>query len=156
MTARRLHEFLDEAEVDYEVTEHEEAYTAHEVAQSEDVTGWDVAKPVMLVVAGDLAMCVVPAPVEVNTDKATEWFGGAKVRLAEEDEFADTFDDCELGAHPPFGNLYDVPVFLDETMRARERMICRDGSHMETVTVATADFVRLVDPEIIDVGRPPA
>lgn len=156
MTARRLHEFLDEAGIDYEVTEHDQAYTAHEVAQSEHVSGWDVAKPVMLVVAGDLAMCVVPAPVDVDPDRARDWFGGAEVRLADEDEFADVFEDCELGAHPPFGNLYDVPVFLDETMRARERMICRDGSHTETVTIATADFVRLADPEIIDVGRAPA
>jgi Ala-tRNA(Pro) deacylase len=154
MTARRLHEFLDDAGVAYEVTEHEEAYAAHEVAQSEHVTGWDVAKPVMLVVGGDLAMCVVPAPVDVDLDRARDRFGGSEVRLAEESEFADAFPDSELGAHPPFGNLYDIPVFLDETMRARERMICRDGSHTETVTVATADFVRLVDPEIVDVGRP--
>lgn len=154
MTARHLHQFLDDAGVDYEVTEHAEAYTAHEVAQSEHVSGWDVAKPVMLKIAGDLAMCVVPAPVEVDLDRTQRWFGGAEVRLAEESEFADVFPDAELGAHPPFGNLYDVPVFLDETMRARPRMICRDGSHTETVTVATSDFVRLVEPEIVDVGRP--
>lgn len=153
--ARRLHEFLDSAGVTYEVTTHDEAFAAHEVAQAEHVTGWDVAKPIMLRVADELAMIVVPAPVDVDLDKVRTVLGGADVRLAAESEFEDVFPDCELGAHPPFGNLYDIPVFLDETMRAREQMICRDGSHTETVTIATIDFLRLVDPEIIDAGAPP-
>lgn len=155
MTARKLHEYLDSEGVDYEVVTHKEAYAAHDVAEAEHVTGWDVAKAIMLNIGGELAMVVVPAPVEVDLGKARETLGGADVRLAEESEFAETFDDCQLGAHPPFGNLYGVPVFLDETMRERSRMVCRDGSHTETVTVSTSDFRRLVDPEVIDVGRHP-
>lgn len=156
MADRKLHEFLDSEGVDYEVATHDEAFSGHEVAHAEHVTGWDVAKPVMLKVADELAMIVVPAPVEVDLDKMRETLGGADVRLAAESEFEDAFPDCELGAHPPFGNLYDLPVFLDETMRARQQMVCRDCSHTETVTIATSDYVRLVDPEIVDAGRPPA
>jgi Ala-tRNA(Pro) deacylase len=155
VTARRLHEVLDSAGVAYEVTTHDEAFAAHEVAHAEHVTGWDVAKPIMLKIGDELAMIVVPGPVDVDLDKVRTVLGGADVRLASEPEFEDTFPDCELGAHPPFGNLYDVPVFLDETMRAREQMICRDGSHTETVTIATSDFLSLVAPEIVDVGQPP-
>lgn len=155
MTARKLHDFLDQAAVAYEVTTHNEAFAGHEVAQAEHVTGWDVAKAIMLKVSDEFAMIVVPAPVEVDLDKARAALGGSDVRLATEEEFGEAFPDCELGAHPPFGNLYDIPVFLDETMRSRERLICRDGSHTETVTISTSDYLRLVDPEIVDVGRPP-
>jgi Ala-tRNA(Pro) deacylase len=155
MTAQRLHEFLDSEGVDYEVTSHEQAFAAHEVAHAEQVSGWDVAKAIMLNVGGELAMVVLPAPVEVDLDKASRALGGADVRLAQESEFEDVFDDSELGAHPPFGNLYGVPVFVDETMRERKRMICRDGSHTEAVTISTDDFMRVVGPEVIDAGRRP-
>lgn len=151
MAATKVHQFLDEHGVGYEVETHERAVSAQRLAASEHVTGWDVAKPVMLSVSGQLAMAVVPAPVEVDLIKAHDLLGGNEVRLAREDEFAQVFDDCEEGAEPPFGNLYGVPVFLDGKMRQRDRMVCRDGSHTETVTLATDDYVRLVRPEIVDI-----
>ena len=154
MTAPRLHEYLDEHGVDYETHTHERAVSAQRLAAAEHHTGWDVAKPVILKVGGELAMAVLPAPLEIDLERAREVFGGNTVELAAEDEFADAFGDCESGAEPPFGNLYDMPVFLDEHLRERSEMICRDGSHTETLTLATNDFVRLVQPEILDFCRP--
>jgi Ala-tRNA(Pro) deacylase len=152
MSATRLHDFLDEHGVDYRIHNHERAVTAERLAGAEGVTGWDVAKPVLLSIGGELAMLVLPAPVHVDLAKAADVLGHAQVRLADEDEFASVFADCEPGAEPPFGNLYDVPVFLDEKLRARHDMVCRDGSHTETVTLAVNDYVRVVEPEIVDVS----
>ena len=147
-----VHALLDEHGIDYEVHEHERAVSANRLAEVEGVTGWDVAKPVLLSVGGELAMAVVPGPAHVDLDKVSDVLGHNEVRLAEEREFAAAFPDAEVGAEAPFGNLYDVPVFLDERLRARERMVCRDGSHTRSVSLAMLDYVRLVDPEIVDIA----
>jgi Ala-tRNA(Pro) deacylase len=153
MGTNAVHELLDQHGVAYEVHEHPRAVDANRLAQSEDVTGWDVAKPVLLAIGGQLAMAVVPAPVHVDLDKASDVLGHGDVRLATEEEFVSRFPDCEPGAEPPFGNVYGVPVFLDETLRERQRMVCRDGSHTETITLAVNDYVEVVAPEIVDVAN---
>ncbi len=147
-----VHELLDEHGVAYVVHDHERAVSASRLAEAEGVSGWDVAKPVMLSVGGELAMAVVPAATYVDLGKASDVLGHNEVRLAEEAEFAARFPDAETGAEAPFGNLYGIPVFLDERLRARERMICRDGSHTRTISLATLDFVELVAPEIVDIS----
>lgn len=147
-----VHDLLDEQGIEYEVHEHERVVAASRLAEAEDVSGWDVAKPVLLSVGGELAMMVVPAPVFVDLEKASELLGHNEVSLAAEDEFATRFPDAETGAEAPFGNLYGIPVFLDQRLRARERLVCRDGSHTQSITLATADYVRVVDPEIVDVA----
>jgi Ala-tRNA(Pro) deacylase len=156
MPAEKLHALLDEHEVAYEVEDHPRAVTAHRLAATEGISGYDIAKPVLLSISGQLAMVVVPGAEIVDLDRAGEVLGGNEVRLATEDEFVSVFEDCEPGAEPPFGNLYGIPTFLDEDLRARERIVCRDGSHTRTITVAMADYVRLVKPEIVDVSIPSA
>jgi len=152
MGTNAVHELLDQHKVEYEVHDHPRAVDANRLAQSEDVTGWDVAKPVLLTIGGQLAMVVIPAPVHVDLDKASDVLGHGEVRLATEDEFVSRFPDCEPGAEPPFGSLYGIPVFLDETLRERQRMVCRDGSHTESITLAVNDYVEVVAPEIVDVA----
>ena len=152
MGTNAVHELLDQHGVAYEVHDHPRAVDANRLAQSENVTGWDVAKPVLLAIGGQLAMAVIPAPVHVDLDKASDVLGHGEVRLATEDEFVSRFPDCEPGAEPPFGSLYGIPVFLDETLRERQRMVCRDGSHTESITLAVNDYVEVVAPEIVDVA----
>lgn len=155
MAANQVHDLLDQHDVAYEVHEHPRAVDANRLAESEDVSGWDVAKPVLLAVGEELAMAVLAAPVHVDLDKASEVLGHAQVRLATEDEFVSKFPDCDPGAEPPFGNLYGVPVFLDESLRARRTMVCRDGSHTTSITLAVSDYVSVVAPEIVDIATPP-
>jgi Ala-tRNA(Pro) deacylase len=155
MPATKVHTLLDDHGITYEHHEHPRIVSAQRLAAEEGVSGWEVAKPVLLAVGEELVMAVVPAAVPVDLDKAKRVLGGNEVRLATEDEFAVAFPDCELGAEPPFGNLYDVPVFLDERLRARERMVCRDGSHTEAITLAVADYVKVVQPEIVDLTVDP-
>jgi Ala-tRNA(Pro) deacylase len=156
MPATRIHDLLDAHGIDYEVHTHRRAVTAHRLAASEGISGWEVAKPVLISVGGELAMLVVPGAVHVDLELVSEHLGHNEVRLATEEEFVAVFADCEPGAEPPFGHLYGVPVFLDERLRAQPRIVCRDGSHTETLAMATSDYVRLVDPEIVDVAVQPA
>lgn len=155
MADNPVHDLLDREGIDYEVHDHARAVDASRFAEAQEVTGWDVAKPVLLSVGGQLAMVVVPAPVTVDLQKASDVLGHADVRLADEQEFVDRFAAYEPGAEPPFGNLHGVPVFLDETLRARERMVCRDGSHTTAIELSINDYVAVVAPEIVDVATPP-
>lgn len=152
MPASKIHALLDEQQIPYEVHTHPRAVTAQRVAATEGVSGWAVAKPVLVTVGGQLAMLVVPAAVRVDLDRASEALGHNELSLASEDDFVTMFADCEPGAEPPFGNLYDVPVFLDETLRSQSQIVCRDGSHTETIRLAMDDYLRVVRPEIVDVA----
>jgi Ala-tRNA(Pro) deacylase len=151
MVAKKLHELLDEHDITYEHHTHERVVSAQRLAAAEHVSGWEVAKPVLLWISGELAMAVVPAAAEVDLDKCTELLGHNEVRLATEDEFVATFADSEPGAEPPFGNLYGVPVFVDQSLRTQQRIVCRDGTHTSSITIAVADYVRVVRPEIADI-----
>lgn len=155
MPADELHALLDDLGIDYETHHHRRVVDAQRLAAEEDVSGWDVAKPVLLSVGDRLVMAVVPAAVHVDLDKTSRVLGGNDVRLATEEAFRTVFEDCEVGAEPPFGNLYDIPVFLDEQLRGRSTMVCRDGSHTESIVLAVNDYVRAVQPEIADLATGP-
>jgi Ala-tRNA(Pro) deacylase len=155
MPAEKLHALLDQHEIPYEVETHSHAVTAQRLAASEGVSGYDVAKPVLVSISGQLAMIVVPGAEILDLERVSAVLGNNEVRLATEDEFVEVFDDCDPGAEPPFGNLYGIPTFMDEDLRARSRIVCRDGTHTQTITIAVSDYVRLVQPEIVDVGLAP-
>jgi Ala-tRNA(Pro) deacylase len=155
MPAQKLHALLDEHGIEYGIETHPRAVTAQRLAASEGISGYDIAKPVLLAIGSELAMVVIPGAEIVDLERASAALGNNDVRLATEEEFVSVFDDCEPGAEPPFGNLYGIPTFLDEDLRAREHIVCRDGSHTETITIAMADYLRLVRPEIVDVATTP-
>ncbi len=149
----RLEQYLRERGVAYESQHHPLAYTAQEVAASEHVPGKDLAKTVIVRADDDrLAMLVLPATRTIHLGKLATALGAGRARLAEEKEFGASFPDCEVGAMPPFGNLYGVPVYVDQSLAADERIVFRAGTHTDTMRVAYADFARLVDPTVVDVA----
>lgn len=154
MPAERVQDFLRERGVAFEIQRHERAVTAQRVAAAEHESGWRVAKPVMLMADGDLVMAVLPAPLQVDLERVAGVLGTREVRLATESEFAPRFDDCETGAEPIFGNLYGIPVLVDERLTREPRVRCAAGSHTETVEVATEDFLRTVEPKTAELGVP--
>jgi Ala-tRNA(Pro) deacylase len=93
-------------------------------------------------------MLVLPAPHRVNTDKAAALLAVSHVRMAKEEEFEGLFPDCATGAMPPFGNLYDVPVYVDEALAAQDDIVFRVGTHREAMKLAYADFARLAQPTV--------
>ena len=149
MPARKLKSFLDEKKIRYVTIVHSPAYTAQAIAQSAHVSGKELAKTVIFKADGKLVMAVLPATHRVNTDAFREAIGAKNVELAEERDFIDSFPGCELGAMPPFGNLWDIEVYVDERLREDEHIAFNAGSHTELVKMEYADFERLVQPELV-------
>ncbi|MDR7481704.1 MAG: YbaK/EbsC family protein [Armatimonadota bacterium] len=156
MTCReRLEQMFRNAQVAYRVTPHPPAFTAQEIAAAEHVSGYEVAKVVMALADDRLVMLVLPAPYRVDLVRLKQQLGAAAVRLAHEREFANVFPDCEVGAMPPFGNLYNIPVYVDRALTADREITFNAGSHRETMTVAYADFERLAQPTVLEFARGP-
>jgi Ala-tRNA(Pro) deacylase len=149
----RLEAYLREKQVPFEVRHHPVAYTAQEVAASEHVPGKMLAKTVMVLADGEMVMLALPAPYQVDMEKAGTALRAGEVRLAQEEEFEGTFADCEVGAMPPFGNLYDLPVYVEETLAEDETIVFRAGTHTDTMSVRYADFERLVKPTVAEFAR---
>jgi Ala-tRNA(Pro) deacylase len=145
----RLEAYLREKQVPFEIRHHPRAITAQEVAASEHVPGKMLAKTVMVLADGRMVMLALPAPYQVDMDKAGKALG-VEVRLAHEEEFENTFSDCEVGAMPPFGNLYEVPVYVEAALAEDETIVFRAGTHTDTMSVSYADFERLVEPTIAE------
>jgi Ala-tRNA(Pro) deacylase len=149
----RLESYLREERVPFEVRHHPRAVTAQEVAASEHVPGKMLAKTVMVLADGEMVMLALPASYQVDVEKVGSALGAREVRLAQEEEFEGSFPDCEVGAMPPFGNLYDVPVYVEETLAEDETIVFRAGTHVDTMSVTYADFDRLVKPTVTKFAR---
>jgi Ala-tRNA(Pro) deacylase len=146
----RLEAYLRDNRVAFQTQHHPLAYTSQEVAASEHVPGRLVVKVVIVDADGKQIMLALPATHRVNLDKVSRVLGAEHVRLAEEREFEATFPDCELGAMSPFGNLYNVPVYVDHHLTDEDTIICEAGTHTETISLAYADFARLAQPTVAD------
>ena len=155
MYRERLEAFLREQKVPFQVHHHAQAFTAQEVAEREHVRGQLVAKVVIVIADGKQAMLVLPAPVKVSLPRAAAAIGAKEIRLAREEEFAVSFPDCELGAMPPFGNLYDLPVWVERSLTAHETIYFQAGTHTDTMSLRFADFERLVRPKVAEFGSQP-
>jgi len=155
MTCReRLEKYFRENGVAYQVKSHPEVYTAQEVAAVEHIPGRAMAKVVMAMIDGTLTALVLPAPHRVDIPRVKSALAAKEARLAREQEFATVFPDCEVGAMPPFGNLYQVPVVVDRALTEDPTITFNAGSHRETMTIAYADFARLVSPKVADFSTP--
>lgn len=151
----RLEAYLREHGVPFEVQHHRRAYTAQEVAASEHVPGRILAKVVVALANGRLVLLVLPATERVDFARAAAALGVDAVHLADEREFGPVFPDCEVGAMPPFGNLYGVPVYVDRTLAEDETIVFNAGTHTETMSMKYADFARLVQPTVASFAAGP-
>lgn len=149
MPATKLKEFLDANGVKYVTIHHSVAYTAQEVAASAHVRGKDMAKTVVVRVDGNLAMAVVPAAQKVDVRRLKEVTGAKSAEIAAEQDFRGTFPECDLGAMPPFGNLYGVAVYVDPRLAEDEEIAFNACSHTELMRLSYKDFERLVKPKIV-------
>ena len=149
MPLSKLRAFLDQNNIKYLVISHSVAYTAQGIAALAHIPGQELAKTVMVLVDGRLAMAVVPASYRVDLFKLKKYLGAKTVELATETEFRDRFADCETGAMPPFGNLYGMDVFADETLALDKEIAFNAGSHRELLRMSFADFRDLVKPALV-------
>lgn len=149
MPTDKLKSFLDENAVKYVTIRHSPAYTASEIAQSAHIPGRELAKTVMVKAGDDLAMVVLPASQRVDTARISKAAGGETVVLAKEEEFRARFPGCEVGAMPPFGNLYGMKVYLSPKLAEDEEIAFNAGSHTELIRLKYADFERLAKSAIV-------
>jgi Ala-tRNA(Pro) deacylase len=147
MPSAKLKKFLDENKVKYVSVKHSSAYTAQEIAASAHIPGKEVAKTVIVKIDGKMAMAVLPASHKVSFDHLKDALGVNDIRLAYEQEFVDKFPDCEIGAMPPFGNIYGMEVFVAESLTEDDEIAFNACTHTELIKMKFKDFEKLVKPK---------
>jgi len=148
MPLQKLRSFLEDNGVKFVTIGHSPAFTAQEIAASAHVPGKELAKTVMVKIDGELVMAVLPATDKVSMDRMCAVTGAHDAELATEADFRGVFPDCEVGAMPPFGNLWDLQVFVDQRLREDEQIAFNAGSHTELVKLPYSEFERLVHPTV--------
>jgi len=146
----RLTEFLEKSGVSYTTTKHAPAFSAQQMAAQEHEPGKYVAKPVIVRADGEYLMCVLSADHKVDLKALKEQLGAKSVELAEEEEIGKIFNDCELGAEPPFGNLYNLPTIIDKKLEGADHIAFQAGSHERTIRMKMDDYKRLVQPKVLE------
>lgn len=149
MPNKSLKEFLDNHHVKYISIMHSPGFTAQEVAATAHISGKQLAKVVMIKIGSKLGMMVLPANEHVNFKAIKEATGASSADLAKESEFKSKFPECEVGAMPPFGNLYGMPVYVSNHLCDFDQIIFNAGTHSELIKLAYRDFERLVHPQVI-------
>lgn len=155
MISTRLKRFLDDYGVGYDVMHHDPAFTAQELAARMHISGYEFIKVVVVKMEGNFALAALPAPLRVNFKALAQVAGVKKCSLASEGEFQQLFPDCELGAMPPFGNLYNLPTYVHQDVAASENIVINAGTHAEAIRLRYADFARLARPRLGRFGEPP-
>jgi len=154
MPLTKIKEFLDKNNVKYVIVQHSPAYTAQEIAANAHISGRELAKTVMIKIDGKIAMAVLPANFKISFEQLKDALGAENVRLAYEQEFMDKFPDCEVGAMPPFGNLYGMDVYVAESLTEDEEIAFNACSHSELIKMKYKDFEKLVHPKVMRFSSP--
>ncbi|MGP4845234.1 aminoacyl-tRNA deacylase [Marinobacter sp. 1Y8] len=158
MPVQQLKEFLDTQAVSYTCLSHSPAFTAQELSQHAGLGSGEVVKTVIIELDGKMAMVVMPATWRIRWDQLSRVLDTDFVQLADEEEFKDRFPNCEVGAMPPFGNLFGMTVYCCEALTTQSQLAFPAGSHGESIRMTTRDFLHLVSPMVINKGfkRPDA
>jgi len=146
-------QYLNEEGVEYVSSEHPPAYTAQELAAREHVSGDMAAKPVVVHDGKEYVMCVLPASYRLNMDKVAKVRKAIKLRLADEIEMGALFNDCELGAEPPFGNLYEMATLVDSHLAEDDEIVFQAGTHRKSVRMRFVDYQTLAKPTVADMAE---
>jgi Ala-tRNA(Pro) deacylase len=154
MSPKLLRAYLDEAHIEYMVRGHRPAFSSSRVAEAAHVRGRELAKVVIVWVDNRLVMAVLPSTQHIDLAHLRELSGARNVRLAREEEFAARFPQCEIGAMPPFGNLYDMEVFVADSLTKDDYISFNACTHTDILTIAYADFERLVRPRVLAFAEP--
>ncbi|MBR9856740.1 MAG: YbaK/EbsC family protein [Gammaproteobacteria bacterium] len=147
MPAQRLQQYLDQQGVKYRVITHSPAFTAQDVAEVAHVPGSVMAKVVIMSLDGQMTMIVVPAPKKIHPDNLAQSLSAQEVTFLHENDFREKFPDCDVGALPPFGNLYEITVYIDSELAHQEEIVFSAGSYRELFSLTMKDYLRLVQPK---------
>ena len=151
--SRKLREFLDENHIKYVVISHSKVYTAQEIAAALHIKGKILVKSIIVKIDGEYAMVVLSADYKINFDMLKTVLGKDNISLASEEDFKSLFPECEIGAMPPFGNLYDMKVYMAEKLLEDEEIAFNAGTHTEVIRVSMEDYKRLANPEVVKISE---
>jgi Ala-tRNA(Pro) deacylase len=149
MPSRKLKEFLDSHAVKYVRISHSAAYTSQEIAATAHISGKEMAKTIIVLIEGKMAMVVLPANYSIDFDYFRKTIRAEKIELASEGQFKDMFPDCEIGSMPPFGNLYGMEVYVDQHLAEDKEITFNAGTHSELFRLSYQDYARLVKPKVV-------
>lgn len=152
MSLSSLREYLDKNAIQYTVISHSPAFTAQGIAALVHVPGQELAKSVMVKLDSEMTMAILPASFRIDLLALEEETGARRADLASEEEFCESFPECETGAMPPFGNLYGFKVFADESLTRDKEIAFNACSHRELIRMSWADYQRLVRPRVIRIA----
>lgn len=148
----KIKEYLDNQGISYEIAEHPLAYTATEVAGSQHIPGRQMVKSVIIKSNDEFMMCVLPAIHMVDFEKLKNLLGRESLKLANEDEIAKLFPNYDVGAEPPFGQLYGLKVYADKVLESEDEIVFNAGTHTDVVKMKFNDYKRLVNPILAIIG----
>lgn len=148
----KVKSYLEQEHVVYQILEHSLAFTAMEIAGAQHVPGKQFIKAVIVKADGQYIMCVLSSTHRIDFDRLKKLTASQEIYLAKESETADLFPDFELGAEPPFGQLYGLKVYVDEEVPENDEIIFNAGTHTDSVKIKYRDFKRLVNPIVADFG----
>jgi Ala-tRNA(Pro) deacylase len=152
----KLEQYLRLEQVPYQIQHHSVAFTAQQIAESEHISGKKVVKSIVVLADGRKILLALPASLRVDLDKVRTHLGAQDVHLAHEYEFKADFPDCEVGTMPAFGNLYGIPVYVEQSLIRQETIVFPIGTRTETMSLKYADFERLVHPTVIEFDLKPS
>ena len=151
---KRLKDYLDDNNIKYVTISHSTSYTGQELAESVHISGQEIAKAVILKAGNDFIMAVLPATRKVELEFIQGHIGNKGIRLADENEFSDLFPDCEVGAMPPFGNLYGMPVYVASALTEDKEIVFNAGTHTDAIKMSYEDYEKLVKPDVFHFSEP--
>jgi Ala-tRNA(Pro) deacylase len=148
MPSRKVKEYLDKAGVKFGLMEHDTAFTAQEVAAATHVKGRELVKAIMVKTDGKMLMAVMPSTRKLDFELLKKILKIKEAALAAEEEFSPLFADCEIGAMPPLGNLYNVDVIADESLADDKEIVFRAGTHHDIIKISYDDYKKLEKPKL--------
>jgi Ala-tRNA(Pro) deacylase len=137
--APKLKTYMDGAGIRYDTVAHHRTATTRQSAIAAHVPGSRMAKSVLVHHELGYALAVVPSTHRIQLAALQEVMD-QRLGLASEDEAVSVFDDCDIGAIPPIGDAYDVPVILDDSIGDDADVYFEGGDHKTLVHVTGKDF----------------
>lgn len=154
MMTSKVTQFLEEKRVPFGTIVHPLSYTALDTAEAEYAHPHGFAKAVMVRIKGLDAMFVIPADTKLDLFKLSTEFGTENIRIEKEKDFDPLFADCERGAMPPLGVMYQIPTYVDMQLLENKEIIFNGGSHEQSIRMTLSDYLQVAEATIGDYCRP--
>jgi Ala-tRNA(Pro) deacylase len=148
---KEITSYLDEHRVPYETIHHRRDFTAQETAADTHTKGKEFAKTIVLFIDDRYYLAVLPAHRQVSLSKIKDGLHAKNVALASEDEISSIFNNCETGAMPPLGELYNLPVYVDDEIHRDYQITFNAGTHEDVIRMLYKDYQALVHPKVMDI-----